>query len=98
MRIGVLLSVPAGMLRFKSTIQRVLDLRYTKQLHTSVSNYWMQKSSLWREFFAEIGETKNRPVIFFDDVDDRNNKEEFLNALPKLAGKAYVVLIVRNQM
>ena len=53
---------------------------------------------LWREFFAEIGETKNRPVIFFDDVDDRNDKEEFLNALPELAGKAYVVLIVRNQM
>ena len=120
---------------------------YTKQLHTSVSNYWMQKASLWitqlcgksgmgktflaqsyleayggqyfsfrnldaafasqifrpgcklwREFFAEIGETKNRPVIFFDDVDDRNDKEDFLNALPTLAGKAYVVLIVRNQM
>ena len=120
---------------------------YTKQLHTSVSNYWMQKASLWitqlcgksgmgktflaqsyleayggqyfsfrnldaafapqifrpgcklwREFFAEIGETKNRPVIFFDDVDDRNDKEDFLSALPTLAGKAYVVLIVRNQM
>ena len=120
---------------------------YTKQLHTSVSNYWMQKSTpwitqlcgkrgmgktslaqsyleayggqyfsfrnldaafapqifrpgckLWREFFAEIGETKNRPVIFFDDVDDRNDKEDFLSALPTLAGKAYVVLLVRNQM
>lgn len=120
---------------------------YTKQLHTSVSNYWMQKSSLWitqlcgksgmgktslaqsyleayggqyfsfrnldaafalqifrpgcklwREFFAEIRETKNRPVIFFDDVDDRNDKEEFLNALPELVGKAYVVLIVRTKM
>ena len=120
---------------------------YTKQLHTSVSNFWMQKSSLWitqlcgksgmgktflaqsyleayggqyfsfrnldaafapqifrpgcqlwREFFAEIGETKNRPVIFFDDVDDRNDKEDFLSALPTLAGKAYVVLLVRNQM
>ena len=120
---------------------------YSKQLHASVSNYWMQESSLWitqfcgksgmgktslaqsyleayggqyfsfrnldaafapqiflsgcklwREFFAEIGETKNRPVIFFDDVDDRNDKEEFLNALSELAGKAYVVLIVRNQM
>lgn len=120
---------------------------YTKQLHTSVSNYWMQKASLWitqlcgksgmgktflaqsyleayggqyftfrnldaafapqifrpgcklwREFFAETGEIKNRPVIFFDDVDDRNDKEEFLNALPELVGKAYVVLIVRNQM
>ena len=120
---------------------------YTKQLHTSVSNYWMQKSTpwitqlcgkrgmgktslaqsyleayggqyfsfrnldaafapqiflpgckLWREFFAEIGETKNRPVIFFDDMDDKNDKKEFLNVLPALAGKAYVVLIVRNQM
>ena len=48
---------------------------------------------LWTEFFAEIGEAKNRPVIFFDDMDDRNDKEEFLNALPEL-----VVLIVRNQM
>ena len=44
---------------------------------------------LWKDFFAEIGETKNRPVIFFDDVDDKNDKEEFLNALPALAGKAY---------
>ena len=120
---------------------------YTKQLHTSVSNYWMQKSTLWitqlcgkrgmgktslaqsyleayggqyfsfrnldaafapqifrpgcklwTEFFAEIGEAKNRPVIFFDDMDDRNDKEDFLNALPALAGKAYVVLIVRTKM
>lgn len=120
---------------------------YTKQLHASIRNYWMQKSSLWitqlcgksgmgktslaqsyleayggqyfsfrnldttfapqifrpgcklwREFFAEIGKIKNRPVIFFDDVDDRNDKEEFLNAFPELVGKDYVVLIVRNQM
>ena len=55
-------------------------------------------SKLWKDFFAEIGETKNRPVIFFDDVDDKNDKEDFLNALPALAGKAYVVLIVRTQM
>lgn len=53
---------------------------------------------LWKDFFAEIGKTINRPVIFFDDVDDKNDKEEFLNALPALAGKAYVVLIVRTQM
>lgn len=120
---------------------------YTKQLHASASNYWMQKSTLWitqlcgkrgmgktslaqsyleayggqyfsfrnldaafapqifrpgcklwTEFFAEIGEAKNRPVIFFDDMDDRNDKEEFLNALPELVGKAYVVLIVRTKM
>ena len=53
---------------------------------------------LWKDFFAEIGETKNRPVIFFDDVDDKNDKEDFLNALPALSEKAYVVLIVRTQM
>ena len=53
---------------------------------------------LWKDFFAEIGETKNRPVIFFDDMDDRNDKDEFLNALPALVGKAYVVLIVRTKM
>lgn len=43
---------------------------------------------LWKDFFAKIGKTKNRPVIFFDDMDDKNDKEEFLNALPALAGKA----------
>ena len=43
---------------------------------------------LWKDFFVKIGETKNRPVIFFDDMDDKNDKEEFLNALPALAGKA----------
>ncbi len=53
---------------------------------------------LWKDFFAEIGVTKNRPVIFFDDMDDKNDKVEFLNVLPALAGKAYVVLIVRTQM
>lgn len=53
---------------------------------------------LWKDFFAEIGETKNRPVIFFDDVDDKNDKKDFINALPALAGKAYVVLLVRNLM
>ena len=53
---------------------------------------------LWKDFFAEIREKEKRPVIFFDDVDDKNDKEEFLNALPALAGKAYVVLIVRTKM
>mgnify|MGYP000817402039 FL=1 len=52
----------------------------------------------WRDFFAEIGGTKNHPVIFFDDMDDKNDKEEFLNALPELVGKAYIVLIVRTKM
>ena len=70
---------------------RNLDAAFAPQI------FW-PGCKLWREFFAEIGETKNRPVIFFDDVDDRNDKEEFLNALPELVGKAYVVLIVRTKM
>ena len=53
---------------------------------------------LWKDFFAEIGKTKNRPVIFFDDMDDKNDKKDFWDALPSLAGKAYVVLIVRSKM
>lgn len=52
----------------------------------------------WKDFFAELGAAKNRPVIFFDDVDDRNDKDEFWNALPALCGKAYVVLIVRDRV
>ena len=52
----------------------------------------------WKEFFTELGAAKNRPVIFFDDVDDRNDKDEFWDALPALCGKAYVVLIVRERV
>lgn len=70
---------------------RNLDAAFAPQI-------FLPGCKLWKDFFAEIGETKNRPVIFFDDMDDRNDKEEFLNALPALAGKAYVVLIVRTKM
>ena len=70
---------------------RNLDAAFAPQI-------FLPGCKLWREFFAEIRESKNRPVIFFDDVDDRNDKEVFLNTLPELAGKAYVVLIVRTKM
>ena len=63
---------------------------------TFAPRIFLSGCKLWKDFFAEIGKTKNRPVIFFDDVDDK--KEDFLNALPALSGKAYVVLIVRTQM
>ena len=43
----------------------------------------------WQDFFVEIRNVKNRPVIFFDDMDDRNDKEIFLEMLPQLAGIAY---------
>ncbi len=70
---------------------RNLDAAFAPQI-------FLPGCNLWKDFFVEIGETKNRPVIFFDDMDDKNDKEEFLNALPALAGKAYVVLIVRTKM
>ena len=53
--------------------------------------------SNWDSFFQKIQETKNRPVIFFDDMDDRNDKDIFLERLPVLKGKAFVVLIYRNE-
>lgn len=53
--------------------------------------------SNWDSFFQKILETKNRPVIFFDDMDDRNDKDIFLERLPVLKGKAFVVLIYRNE-
>ena len=70
---------------------RNLDAAFAPQI-------FLSGCKLWKDFFAKIGKTKNRPVIFFDDVDDRNDKEEFLNELPELVRKAYVVLIVRTKM
>ena len=51
----------------------------------------------WDAFFQKILETKNRPVIFFDDMDDRNDKDIFLEKLSSLKGAAFVVLIYRNE-
>ena len=53
--------------------------------------------SNWDAFFQKILETKNRPVIFFDDMDDRNDKDIFLEKLPLLKGSAFVVLIYRRE-
>ena len=51
----------------------------------------------WGDFFQKVLTAKNRPVIFFDDMDDRNDKEIFLEKLPLLKGAAFVVLIYRNE-
>ena len=51
----------------------------------------------WETFFLKILETKNRPVIFFDDIDDRNDKDIFLEKLSVLKGAAFVVLIYRKE-
>ena len=53
--------------------------------------------SNWNNFFQKILETKNRPVIFFDGMDDRNDKDIFLEKLPVLKGSAFVVLIYRRE-
>lgn len=42
MQIGMLLSVPAGMLRFKSTVQRVLDFQGTLLDFFAVTNVLAQ--------------------------------------------------------
>ena len=53
----------------------------------------------WRDFFSQIQKTKKRPVIFFDDVDDRNDKETFWEALEAfLNGSIYVVLMCRKEL
>lgn len=53
----------------------------------------------WESFFAKIRTAKRRPVIFFDDVDARNDKEEFFKYLCScLNGKLFVVLICRKEM
>ena len=51
----------------------------------------------WQEFFGVVRSMKNRPVIFFDDMDDRNDKDIFLEKLSALKGVTLVVLIYRQE-
>ena len=57
---------------------------------------FLPSCSNWDEFFRKVLITKNRPVIFFDDMDDRNDKDIFLEKLPILKSSAFVVLIYRK--
>ena len=52
----------------------------------------------WDAFFKIIAKRKNRPVIFFDDTDDRNDKDIFFSKLSSLHRKAFVVLLCRGEM
>ncbi len=53
----------------------------------------------WDDFFVKIRAAKKRPVIFFDDVDARKDKDEFIKALCScVEGKLFVVLICRKEM
>ena len=52
----------------------------------------------WESFFSVVPSIKNRPVIFFDDMDDREDKNVFFEMLPMLADFAYVVLIFRREV
>ena len=52
----------------------------------------------WQDLFGVVRSMKNRPVIFFDDMDDRNDKDILLEALPKWASFAYIVLIYRREV
>ena len=58
---------------------------------------FLPSCSNWDEFFQKVLIAKNRPVIFFDDMDDRNDKDVFLEKLSVLKGTAFVVLIYRNE-
>ncbi len=58
---------------------------------------FLPSCSNWDDFFRKVLIAKNRPVIFFDDMDDRNDKDIFLEKLPALKGAAFVVLIFRRE-
>ena len=58
---------------------------------------FLPSCSDWDDFFQKVQTAKNRPVIFFDDMDDRNDKDVFLEKLSVLKGAAFVVLIYRNE-
>ena len=58
---------------------------------------FLPSCSNWDDFFQKVLIAKNRPVIFFDDMDDRNDKDIFLEKLPLLKGYAFVVLIYRRE-
>ena len=57
---------------------------------------FLPSCSNWDEFFRKVLITKNRPVIFFDDMDDRNDKDIFLKKLSALKDTAFVVLIYKS--
>lgn len=52
----------------------------------------------WEDFFERTLKTKNRPVIFFDDTDDRGDKDIFFSKISLAQGKAFVVLLCREEM
>ena len=53
--------------------------------------------SNWDDFFHKVLTAKNRPVIFFDDMDDRNDKDIFPEKLSALKDAAFVVLIYKSE-
>lgn len=64
---------------------------------TFAPRMFIPECSDWQEFFCVVPSIKNRPVIFFDDMDDRNDKDIFFELLPMLADFAYIVLIYRRE-
>lgn len=59
---------------------------------------FLPNCSNWDDFFQKVLTAKNRPVIFFDDMDDRNDKDIFLEKLSALKGAAFIVLIYRSDV
>lgn len=53
----------------------------------------------WDDFFSHLRTTKNRPVIFFDNMDDRDDKDDFICALQEyLRTPAFVIFISHKEM
>ena len=64
---------------------------------TLAPRIFLPSCSNWDDFFQKVLIAKNRPVIFFDDMDDRNDKVIFLEKLSALKGAAFVVLIYQDE-
>lgn len=62
-------------------------------------HFFDSNSKSWGDFFNILKSKEKRPVIFFDDVDDRNDKDDFLNALYSCVDQnMFVVLCCRKPM
>lgn len=64
---------------------------------TLAPRIFLPNCSNWDDFFQKVLIAKKRPVIFFDDMDDRNDKDIFLEKLSALKDTAFVVLIYNSE-
>lgn len=64
---------------------------------TTAMKLFSPECQTWQDFFQRLCAKEKRPAIVFDDVDERNDKEEFLKALCESVNKKlFVVLCCRK--